>query len=338
MSDTILYDSAFRLFSDHVTAKVLAAAEAGEWPAEVWDAVEEAGYLDVLADGPAAMVEAATILRAAGHHAAPIPLAETMLARSLCAACGLEPPAGPLTIAPVEPDDRILLVGDTLTGRAGFVPWGRDAAATVLIAEGRAYIAPKGDAGFEFDRNLAGEPRDHLQAIAHECVSAPLPNSLDPEQVLRLGALMRAAQMAGAAEAALELSVRYANDRVQFGRPIGKFQAIQQQLALLAEEVAASIVVVEGAAIAVAEDRASAAIAVPAAKIRTGEAAGEICDIAHQVHGAIGFTEEHSLHHLTRRLWSWRDEFGDEAYWALALGRHMAGLGADALWPTITAL
>jgi alkylation response protein AidB-like acyl-CoA dehydrogenase len=147
---------------------------------------------------------------------------------------------------------------------------------------------------------------------------------------------MRAAQIAGAAEAALELSVRYANDRVQFGRPIGKFQAIQQQLALLAEEVAASIVAVESAAIAVAEDRASAAIAVPAAKIRTGEAAGKICDIAHQVHGAIGFTEEHSLHYLTRRLWSWRDEFGTEADWALALGRHMAALGADALWPTIT--
>jgi len=336
MPDTILYDSAFRLFGDHVTPKVLAAAEAGTWPTELWEAVSEAGYLDVLADGSVAMVEAATILRAAGHHAAPIPLAETMLARWLGAACGLQPPAGPLTIAPVEPDDRILLVGDTLTGRAGFVPWGRDAAATLLIAEGRVYVAPKGEAGFELDRNLAGESRDHLQGVAHECASAPLPNSIDPEQVLRLGALMRAAQMAGAAEAALELSVRYANDRVQFGRPIGKFQAIQQQLALLAEEVAASMVVVESAAIAVAEDRASAAIAVPAAKIRTGEAAGKICDIAHQVHGAIGFTEEHSLHYLTRRLWSWRDEFGNEAHWALALGRRMAGLGADALWPTIT--
>src|SRR6185369_14175572 len=131
MADTILYDSAFRLFGDHATAKVLAAAEAGEWPAALWIAVEEAGYLDVLAEGPAAMVEAATILRVAGHHAAPIPLAETMLARWLCAACGLEAPAGPLTVAPVEPDDRILVVGDTLVGRAGFVPWGRDAAATV---------------------------------------------------------------------------------------------------------------------------------------------------------------------------------------------------------------
>jgi len=240
MPDTILYDSAFRLFGDHVTPKVLAAAEAGMWPTELWEAVSEAGYLDVLADGSVAMVEAATILRAAGHHAAPIPLAETMLARWLGGACGLQPPAGPLTIAPVEPDDRILLVGDTLTGRAGFVPWGRDAAATLLIAEGRVYVAPKGEAGFELDRNLAGESRDHLQGVAHECASAPLPNSIDPEQVLRLGALMRAAQMAGAAEAALELSVRYANDRVQFGRPVASFQAIRHKLA-------ETLVAIEGA-------------------------------------------------------------------------------------------
>jgi len=124
------------------------------------------------------MVEAATILRAAGHHAAPIPLAETMLARWLGAACGLRPPAGPLTIAPVEPDDRILLVSDTLTGRAGFVPWGGDAAATLLIAEGRVYVAPKGEAGFELDRNLAGEP-DLIEKIAEMEPAAPCRLDID---------------------------------------------------------------------------------------------------------------------------------------------------------------
>ena len=95
MRDTILYDSALRLFGDHVTPQVLAAAEAGEWPAALWRAVDEAGYLDVLAEGPGGMVEAVAILRAAGHHAAPIPLPETMLARWLCAASGIDAPAGP---------------------------------------------------------------------------------------------------------------------------------------------------------------------------------------------------------------------------------------------------
>ena len=97
MPDTILYDSAMRLFGDLVTPGVLAAAEPGDWPEGLWRAVEEAGYPGVLAEGAAGMAEAATILRAAGHHAAPIPLAETILARWLCAACGVEAPAGALT-------------------------------------------------------------------------------------------------------------------------------------------------------------------------------------------------------------------------------------------------
>ena len=109
MRDTILYDSALRLFGDHVSPRVLEAAVSGEWPAALWLAVEEAGYLDVLADGLGGMVEAVAILRAAGHHAAPIPLPETMLARWLCAASGIDAPDGPLSIALEEPGDP----GDT---------------------------------------------------------------------------------------------------------------------------------------------------------------------------------------------------------------------------------
>lgn len=337
MADTLVTDSAMRLFGDLATAKLLAAAEEGAWPAPLWEAVEEAGYPDVLADGIAGMEDAAAILRAAGHHAAPIPLAETMLARFLCGAAGIAAPSGPLTVAPVEPDDRILLVGETLAGRAGFVPWGRDAAAIVLLAEEGMALAPRGQTSFDLAKNLAGEPRDHLTSAVATTPLQPLPEGIDRGLLLRLGALMRAVQMAGAMEAALDLSTRYANDRVQFGRPIGKFQAVQQQLALLAEDSAAALVAAENAARAVAENRPSAEFAVAAAKIRAGSAAGRVAEIAHQVHGAIGFTHEHSLHRLTRRLWSWRDEFGSESYWSRELGRNILKAGADALWPAITA-
>jgi alkylation response protein AidB-like acyl-CoA dehydrogenase len=194
-----------------------------------------------------------------------------------------------------------------------------------------------GAASFGAGSNLAGEPRDDLAAAAAVAVPAPLPAGIDPGALLRQGALFRAAQMAGAMEAALALSTAYANDRIQFGRPIAKFQAIQQQLALLAEEAAAALVAVESAATAVAGGLRSAGLAVAAAKIRAGEAAGKVAEIAHQVHGAIGFTEEHALHRLTRRLWSWRDEFGNEADWSLALGRELTAAGAEALWPAITA-
>ena len=119
MRDTILYDSAMRLFGDHVPSRLLAGVAEGIWPAALWQAVTEAGYLNVLAEGPAGTVEAVTILRAAGHHAAPIPLPETMLARWLCAVVGIEAPQGPLTIAFDEADP---------------FPWGRAAAVGPLAA------------------------------------------------------------------------------------------------------------------------------------------------------------------------------------------------------------
>ena len=337
MPDTILYDSAMRLFGDLVTPGVSADAERGVWPEALWRAVEEAGYPGVLAVGAAGMAEAVTILRAAGHHAAPIPLAETMLARWLCAACEIEAPAGALTVGPVEPGDRLDMAEAALSGHAGHIPWGREAAAFVLIAGNTLLVVPQGAANFTSGKNLAGEPRDHLGAVGSGGRSAPLPDEVDVRLVQRFGALFRAAQMTGAMEAALALSTRYANDRVQFGRPIAKFQAIQQQLALLAEHAAAASVAVESAALAVAAAHPSSALAVAAAKIRAGEAAGKVAEIAHQVHGAIGFTHEHSLHRLTRRLWSWRDEFGTESHWSRELGRAVMAAGADALWPTITA-
>ena len=336
MPDTILYDSAVRLFRNLAAPEVSSTAADGAWPEPLWRAVEQAGYPDALAGGPAGMVEATTILRAAGHHAAPIPLAETMLARWLCAACGIEAPAGALTVGPVEPGDRLELAEPAVAGHAGYIPWGRAAAAIVLIAGDRLLVVEQPAANFIPGRNLAGEPRDHLGAIEPSGRSAALPRAVDLGVMQRYGALCRAAQMTGAMEAVLALSTRYANDRVQFGRPIAKFQAIQQQLAQLAEQAAAALVAVESAAVAVAAAWPSMALAAAAAKIRAGEAAGKVAEIAHQVHGAIGFTREHSLHRLTCRLWSWRDEFGTESHWSRELGRAVMAAGPDALWPTIT--
>jgi acyl-CoA dehydrogenase len=141
--------------------------------------------------------------------------------------------------------------------------------------------------------------------------------------------------MAGALESLLTQSTRYATERRQFGRAIGNFQAIQHQLAVLAGHAAAAGIAAERAF--AAADGGDCAFEVAVAKIRTGEAAGAAASIAHQVHGAIGFTYEHSLHFATRRLWSWRAEFGGEGRWAAELGRRAITRGADALWPDLTA-
>jgi acyl-CoA dehydrogenase len=129
--------------------------------------------------------------------------------------------------------------------------------------------------------------------------------------------------------------VQYAGERTQFGRPIGKFQAIQQQLAEAAGHLAASEAACARAAAEV--DGRNFLFFAAVAKSRAGEAAGKVAEICHQVHGAMGFTKEHSLHFATRRLWSWRDEFGGEAYWQEIIGRAVCAGGGAALWPRLTA-
>ena len=114
--------------------------------------------------------------------------------------------------------------------------------------------------------------------------------------------------MAGAMERALDTAVTYAGERKQFGRPIGKFQAVQQNLAVLAGQMAAPAPRPMPAIEALSRDDPDREFLIAIAKTRVGDAATLASEIAHQVHGAIGFTKEYSLQLSTRRLWSWREE------------------------------
>jgi acyl-CoA dehydrogenase len=193
-----------------------------------------------------------------------------------------------------------------------------------------------GSARTEADASLAREPRDTLTWSAAPVVAAAaLKGRLGPQPVWAGGALVRAAQMAGGLEFLLAQSVKYVTERKQFGRPLAAFQAIQQNLALLAGHTAAAGMAAQQAFHVVDRtgENGDPSFEIAVAKVRTGEAAGLGAGIAHQAHGAIGFTYEHSLHFVTRRLWSWRAEFGAESHWSVALGRQVAAQGADALWP-----
>jgi alkylation response protein AidB-like acyl-CoA dehydrogenase len=273
-----------------------------------------------------------------------VPLPETIVGGWLLAQAGIDVPLGPLTLAPVHAAERLQLlrVGGQwrLSGTVTRVPWGAAAGHVVAVADadGAPMVAliARGAARVTADLNLALEPRDTLAFDRAAVVAAaPVGAGITAEAVTVYGALVRAAQMAGALESLLEQSVRYATERKQFGRPIGNFQAIQHNLAIVAGHVAASGIAAEHAF--GAADRGDPAFEVAAAKVRAGEAAGVGAGLAHQVHGAIGFTYEHSLHFSTRRLWSWRAEFGSEARWADYLGRRVAARGADRLWADLTA-
>lgn len=136
-----------------------------------------------------------------------------------------------------------------------------------------------------------------------------------------LAAVVTSAQIAGALERVLELSVAFANQREQFGRPIGKFQAIQHQLAVMAEQVTAARMAAQigcqGDKASLVPDRLRAAVA----KSRASEAAGIVAPMAHAIHGAIGITAELDLQLYTRRLHAWRAEHGSELAWNRVLGQ-----------------
>lgn len=352
MSDQ-LADSAARLFALNTGKEVMRAADGGAFPCALWDAVVDAGFTAALlpeeAGGFGATVgEAMALLQVSAAHAAPIPLAETMLAGWLLAKAGLPVPPGMLTLAPVRLGDVLHLrrdgAGWRLTGTAARIPWARDAAIAVLAdgPDGPAVATlPAGAFTAAHDTNLAGEPRDAItvDAVLAADAAAPAPPGFGPAGLRAAGAAFRTVQIAGALSRALALSVQYAQTRVQFGRPIGKFQAVQQNLAVLAGQSAAALAASDMATDALAAGLAGKLDPLPAgaAKARAGEAASVAAGLAHQLHGAIGFTQEYELHHLTRRLWSWRDEFGNEAEWNALVGRAALSAGPDGLWPLLTA-
>nr|WP_239029498.1 acyl-CoA dehydrogenase family protein [Pseudonocardia acidicola] len=312
----------------------------------MWKNLEQTGLArltlpEAAGGSEATLPDLAAVLTAAGAFAARVPLVETdLLAGWLAHAAGLEVPSGPLTAVAGALEVTPSGDGARVVGTLARVPWARAAAAIVVLSGDHVVVLEPSAVTISEGVNLAEEPRDTIAVDATVAAGAvgTAPAGAGAEFRLR-AALGRALLLAGAARGALAESVRYAGERVQFGRPIGKFQAIQQQLALAAAEVAAAAAATAAAARTAAVDGFAAdstAFAVAAAKARAGEAAGQVARIAHQVHGAIGFTREHDLRLVTTRLWAWRDEDGSDAQWNDEIGKRVLAAGADGLWPLVT--
>ena len=358
VTENLVQDSAERLFAQAVDKGLRERAEAGELDATLWQRVSDSGLPMLLASEThggfgQSWAVAYPVLRGLGYWQVPLPLAETMLAQCLASMAGLHVPDGPLTVIEQGCGNDIQLDagGQTMSGTAYAVPWARHAKVALLsLADGSVTtLALQGAPGLVLQphNNAAGLPSDTL-VLRGAAITAPRAHGLALRQpVWTLGAMVRSAMLVGALESALEHAARYANERVQFGKPIGRNQAIQQNLALVAGDVAAarmaamvaasdapdSVSTATTATIATSATHFSAAVA----KVRAGEAATRAAGIVHQVHGAIGFTREHALHFATRRLWAWREEFGSDAHWAGELGRAAIAARAVGFWPGITA-
>ncbi|MYW69855.1 acyl-CoA dehydrogenase [Streptomyces sp. SID8379] len=311
----------------------------------LWEEIEDSGLTLVGVPEEAGgsggdSTEAVIILRAAAYHCAEIPLAETQwLAAPLLAAAGLPVPAGPLTAAEATPDEvRLTADGDgwILDGTLPQVPWARQAHRIVVVTDGRACSVDPAHCTFETHHNLAGEPRDDVTFSSVRLTAADVAALPEGPSLRVRAALARTVQMAGAARRALDHSLRYAGERRQFGRPIAAFQAVQQYLAEMAGEVALMDLGAQVAAAALADPDQDGVAAVAAARVNACRAAGVVAELAHQVHGAIGTTHEHDLRRATLRLWSWREEYGNEHAWSAALGL-LATAADDDPWLLVTA-
>jgi len=307
-------------------------------------AAPEDGSLPPLPAAPEHDLEAMLALtRLAAAHAAPLPLAETMLGHYALARAGLAPPLGPMTIGPVLPPGGVVrFAAGALRGRLHRLPWARQAvAAAVVVAEGdqaRTILAGR-PAVLECGLNLAGEPRDLVLLDDTPVLAAGAPGrGLTPAGLYRLGALFRAAAMAGALTQAADLTLRHVRRRREDGRrPLAR-AAVAEDMLRLAAEAAAARAVTAAAGQAAAGGAASleeAGFAIACAKQRASAAAGAGAALAHRLQGVAALAPDHPLPALTRRLWAWRDEFGGEAEWAAWIGARARAAGGAGLWPLV---
>ncbi|TVZ02214.1 acyl-CoA dehydrogenase [Trebonia kvetii] len=310
-----------------------AGTESGDTFTRSWDLAAAAGLpwvsVPESAGGPGGtLLDAVTVAYAAGAQAAPLPVVETLLAGWLLAAAGLSVDQVPMSVAARAAS--LPLDDGAARGVVLSVPWGCEVALVTAIVAG-----PDGAPRLVTWRPLSGEvtgrsadladqPRADLRLDgARATIQEISPGAQDA--FLRRAAVLRAASMAGAMDAIMRLTNRYTADRVQFGKPLAAFQAVQQHLVTIAQAAAVTRLNVARAARAV--DAAGGAFEAAAVKHLANEHATLCIRAAYQAHGAIGLTREYPLNRFTRRLLVWRGEDGTDQTLTRQLAAAVAATG-----------
>ena len=318
--DALLAESVDRFLAGCSTPAVVREVERSRSASALWARVEASGYADLLVDAAAGgagsgLRDAFAVWLACGRCALPVPLAATMWIRGLLSRAGVDAPAGALTLASHSQRHADGAIACQAVPFGALADWVlvADAHGSVLLPVAGAQRQPSGGNG-SLQASLHWPA--HAAKAAKAAAARPVPGLHD---ALAAGALITATVMAGAMQRVLELTLVYANDRAQFGKPIAKFQAVQQQLAVMAEQVFAARMAAEAAC--ASDDIVPHRLRAAVAKARAGEAAEKVVAIAHAVHGAIGVTAEYDLQLHTRRLHEWRTDYGSQLWWQAQLGR-----------------
>lgn len=328
-------DAAASMFRELCTPDDLLRSEGEGWDPRLWKAAAEMGlpWISVpeAAGGQGGTLQDAfAVLRAAGRYGVPLPLAETgVLGGRLLAAVGVPVPAGPITVAPGRPNDLVHWDGARPSGVLHQVPWARAAELTLMVVDDEVVVVR--DVRVDPRVDVAGQPRDTVHLEGCDVVAR---GPVNAEELRRLAALTRVVLAAGALERVEQLSVSYAHAREQFGRPIARFQAVQQHLVHVAQQRALAGLAADHAIRAFAAGRGD--VEISAARVLVGSATTIATRAAHQVHGAMGMTREYPLHHATRQLWAWAREYGSAEQWSSHLGDLVVEAGPEGLHPLIT--
>ena len=239
----------------------------------------------------------------------------------------------------ISPRQAFSIENGKLSGTATNVNWARRANHLVTIAnstDGTHLVEVNlKEATISPSANLAGEPRDTV--TFHHAPATQVSDVLTVDEMYYMTTLETAfilALMTGAIEKVNELTVQYTKERQQFGRPIHRFQLVQQHIVQLAGETAISVAAFHNVTAALLANNLKNEVAY--ARIRFEEAITATATIAHQVHAAIGTTYEHQLHQFTRRLWAWRDEGISSDYWSASVASELLENSDDCLWAYLT--
>ena len=331
-TEGMVAETAAKIYTDLCGREVPHEAEAGTYPQALWDALSENGL-------PLAWVsednggfgadydEVFGAIWVSAEAASPVPFAETLVANWLLDRAGIAIPEGASTFALLE-------------GKTASVPFASTADHVAVYDAGKSEIALYKSADVPAgDMQALSPDGDVRMDFSGATPVASAATNISRRAVEALILTVRAVQMAAAIEAALNMSIAYVSDREQFGRPLSKFQAIQHQLAVAASESAAATMAATQAASALArnaDDPEKAWHEAVVAKVQIGHSVEAVTVPFHQVHGAMGYTQEYDLHHFTRRLWAWRDALGNEHHWSKTLGAELAVTSPDQIWKGVT--
>ena len=284
------------------------------------------------------MVELAILAECAGATVAALPLlGHAMVARAIVVAGSAEQQANWLPrlmageiVAAVATAADVREDGNRLSLAADFVPHGAAAGLFLVLNDARAWLVDAGSAGVSVTSHVTMDQTRPLATLALAgAVAEELPGGADAAAAAEAaGIIVLAAEALGGAQAALDRTVAYAKERVQFGRPIGSFQAYKHRLADMMVEIEQARSAVYWAACALDERSGEAELALHAAKSFCADTFFLCAANMIQLHGGIGFTWEHDAHLFFKRARSIQTLLGTSAAHREQVARLMLGEAA----------